>query len=132
MGRPQRRIERRTVNVTAENRQILVVGPSWVGDMMMAQALFVRLSEREPGVAIDVLAPAWSAGLVARMPQVRRCIQAPFAHGQLAFTQRQALGRSLRSVGYQQAIVLPGSWKSALVPFAAGVPRRTGFRRGCP
>lgn len=117
------------VNAASHSRQVLVVGPSWVGDMMMAQALFLRLAEREPGIAIDVLAPAWSAGLLGRMPQVRRCIPAPFAHGQWAYGERRSLGHSLRAVGYQQAIVLPGSWKAALVPYFAQIPRRTGFRR---
>ena len=38
----------------------LIVGPSWVGDMVMAQALFIFLKERNPDNVIDVLAPAWS------------------------------------------------------------------------
>ena len=34
----------------------------------------------------------------------------------------------MRREGYTHAIVLPRSWKSALVPFFAGVPVRTGYR----
>lgn len=107
---------------------ILVVGPAWVGDMVMAQSLFKRLRERDPTVPIDVLAPGWSLPLIARMPEVRAGIEMPLGHGALGFGVRHALGKSLRDRRYAQAIVLPGSWKSALVPFFADIPRRTGFR----
>jgi len=108
---------------------ILVVGPAWVGDMVMAQALFMRLKERHPDAAIDVLAPLWSLPVLERMPEVRRGIALPLGHGEFGFMARRALGRSLRAQEYARAIVLPGSWKSALVPFFAGIPIRSGYRR---
>ncbi|MDR3416336.1 MAG: lipopolysaccharide heptosyltransferase II [Nevskia sp.] len=108
---------------------ILVVGPSWVGDMVMAQALFARLRQRSPQAAIDVLAPGWSLPILARMPEVRAGIELPAGHGQLGLGLRRRIGRALRGKAYAQAIVLPGSWKSALVPYFAGIPRRTGYRR---
>ncbi len=105
---------------------ILVAGPGWVGDMVMAQSLFQALRRRQPQVQIDVLAPAWSLPLLTHMPQVRNGICLPFVHGQSGLRQRWALGRSLRDE-YDQAIVLPNSWKSALVPWAARIPQRTGW-----
>lgn len=112
----------------AEAPSILVIGPAWVGDMVMAQCLFAALKERWPDAAIDVLAPAWAKPLVARMPQVREGLEAPFARGRLALAARRRLGRALAG-RYDRAYVLPGSWKSALVPFFAGIPVRTGHRR---
>lgn len=110
---------------TAE--RILVVGPSWVGDMMMAQSLFILLKQQQPDCRIDVLAPAWSLPLLAHMPEVSEGIVSPFKHGQAALWQRCKLGRTLRERHYTQAIILPNSLKSALVSFCAGIPRRTGF-----
>ncbi|WP_416885481.1 lipopolysaccharide heptosyltransferase II [Marinospirillum sp.] len=107
--------------------KILVVGPSWVGDMVMAQTLFKLLQQRYPHSQIDVLAPAWSHPILARMPEVTQAITLPLGHGQLGLKSRWQLGRQLKQEGYTQAIVLPRSWKSALVPFAAGIPRRIGF-----
>jgi len=107
---------------------ILIIGPSWVGDMVMAQVLFRLLKQQHPNVAIDVLAPAWSRPLLVRMPEVRRAIDLPFGHGAFSFWQRRALGQTLRDAHYDQAIVLPNSWKSALVPFFADIPLRTGWR----
>jgi heptosyltransferase-2 len=88
----------------------------------MAQPLLARL----PG-EIDVIAPEWVAPVLRRMPEVSAVIATPFTHGPLQLRERWALGRTLKRNGYSQALVLPNSWKSALVPFFAGIPRRTGY-----
>jgi heptosyltransferase II len=108
-------------------RKILVVGPAWVGDMVMAQSLFKLLRQQDAGCAIDVLAPAWSHPLLQRMPEVGQALALSLGHGQLGLATRWRLGKSLADRGYTQAIVLPRSWKAALVPFAAGIAQRTGF-----
>ncbi len=107
--------------------KILVVGPSWVGDMVMAHSLFQVLKQRHPGAAIDVLAPAWSNALTKRMPEIRRAITSPAGHGELGWRKRRAIGKALRAEAYDQAILLPNSLKSALIPWFARIPRRTGF-----
>lgn len=113
--------------MTKEKRKILVIGPSWVGDMVMAQSLFMSL-KANGDCEIDVLAPAWSLPILARMPEVRHGINMPLGHGQLSLSTRRRLGKMLFHEGYCQSIVLPGSFKSALVPFFANIPQRTGFR----
>jgi heptosyltransferase-2 len=115
------------VNGTTSGQNVLVVGPSWIGDMMMAQSMFKLLKARDPSCRIDVLAPEWSSPLLARMPEVENTIVSPFQHGQLLLSERLQLGKSLRHNQYTRAIVLPNSLKSALVPFAARIPRRSGF-----
>jgi heptosyltransferase-2 len=107
--------------------RFLVVAPNWIGDALMAQPLFARLHEKIPGLRLDVLAPEWVAPVVRRMPEVDETIAVPFRHRALQLAQRWKTGRELRARGYQQAIVLPNTWKSALVPFFAGIPRRTGY-----
>lgn len=108
--------------------KFLIVGPAWVGDMVMAQSLFKTLRRHFLDSVIDVLAPAWSAPLVSRMPEVRRHVELPVGHGEVGWAARRRLGRSLRDEKYSQAIVLPRSFKAALVPFFARIPRRTGYR----
>lgn len=110
---------------TAE--RILIVGPTWVGDMMMSHTLYQLLKQKKPDCHIDVLAPAWSEALLERMPEVDGRLASPFKRGQWGFRERLAFGRSLRDRGYTQAIVLPNSWKSALVPYVAKIPQRTGW-----
>lgn len=109
-------------------RRVLVAGPAWVGDMVMAQSLLKALRQRDPAIELDVLAPAWSMPLVERMPEVRHGIELPSRHGELGWGMRRALGHSLRKEAYDQAIVLPRSVKAALVPRFARIPVRTGYR----
>lgn len=107
---------------------ILVVGPSWVGDTVISQVLLQLLKQQQPAANIDYLAPPWTLPLLKRMPEVRQGILNPFGHGALQFGARHRLGLELRTGHYDQALVLPNSWKSALPPWSAGIPLRTGFR----
>ncbi|MEE8059199.1 MAG: lipopolysaccharide heptosyltransferase II [Pseudomonadales bacterium] len=110
-----------------ENK-ILIVGPSWVGDMVMAQSLFIALKQQHPECIIDVLVPGWSLPILQRMPEVRRGISMPVGHGKLELAMRYRLGKSLQPEKYTQSILLPNSLKSALVPLFANIPKRTGWR----
>ena len=107
--------------------RLLVVAPNWIGDALMAQPLLARLRARLPQARIDVLAPAWVAAVLRRMPEVAGVIETPFAHGRLALRERWRLGRTLKALGYQQAIVLANTWKSALLPFFADIQIRSGY-----
>ncbi len=95
---------------------ILIIGPSWVGDMVMAQTLFICLQQQHPGCSIDVLAPDWSRPILQRMPQVRQALSFPLGHGALDLAARRKIGKQLKGQ-YDQAILLPNSLKSALTPF---------------
>jgi heptosyltransferase II len=108
-------------------QKILVLGPAWVGDMVLAQSLFKTLKTNNPNCTIDVAAPAWTLPLLERMPEVSGKIALPFKHGELAFWQRIKFGKSLKKGGYTQSIILTNSFKSALLPWAAGIKKRTGF-----
>jgi heptosyltransferase-2 len=99
--------------------------------MVMAQSLFMLMKKTEPDCHIDVLAPAWTFSLLDRMPEVAQAIAMPLTHGQFGLTDRIKLGRQLKAKTYDQAIVLPNSWKSALIPFFAAIPLRTGYIGEC-
>jgi heptosyltransferase-2 len=119
-------LEFETRNSKSETR-FLIVGPSWIGDMVLAQSLFKLLKQRHPDSRLEVLAPAWTLPLLARMPEVDDSMALPFGHGELRLGARLRLGRGLRGRNYDRAIVLPNSLKSAIVPFAARARKRTGF-----
>lgn len=109
-------------------RRYLIVGPSWIGDMVMAQSLFITLKQQYPDCLIDVLAPEWSLPVLKRMPEVNEGISADVKHGEFSFFKRKALGIELRARQYSHAIVIPRSWKSAIIPYFANIPVRTGYR----
>jgi heptosyltransferase II len=97
----------------------------------MAQPLLARLRASRPegpgATRIEVLAPPWVAPVARRMSEVDEVIEADLRHGALQPAERWRLGRRLRERAYDLAVVLPNSWKSALVPFFAGIPLRAGY-----
>ncbi|MFG6668118.1 lipopolysaccharide heptosyltransferase II [Halomonas sp. HNIBRBA4712] len=106
--------------------RLLVVGPSWVGDMVMAQSLFITLKARHPQATLGVVAPAWSQPILERMPQVDEVLPLAVGHGEFGLKSRRALAAKLKG-RFDRAIVLPRSWKAALIPFLARIPERVGF-----
>jgi len=106
---------------------ILIIGPSWVGDMMMSHSLYQQLKLQSPHCQIDVMAPNWCKPLLARMPEVRHAIEMPLGHGKFALCERYRLGKALRNQ-YDIAIVLPNSLKSAFIPAFAKIAVRRGWK----
>lgn len=106
----------------------LIIAPAWVGDMVMAQSLFKLLKQNQPDLILDVVAPPSTFALASRMPEIRQAFKLAAGHGGLQFKERYELGKRLQAEQYDQALVLPNSWKSALVPFFAKVSKRTGWR----
>lgn len=106
--------------------RILIVAPAWIGDAVLAQPLFARLKRRHPGIALTALAPPWVLPVLRRMPEVDDVIENPFDHGTLGVAERRRFAKTLTG-RYDHAIVLPNSFKSALIPFFAGIALRTGY-----
>ena len=109
-------------------KRILVILPQWLGDMIMAHTLVRLLKQRHPDIPIDVVAAPWAEPLVARMPEVTQGYRLPIVHGSLGLRTRWRLAQVLRRQDYSQGIVLPNSYKSALLLLLAGIPHRTGWR----
>jgi heptosyltransferase II len=113
--------------MSTSNQRILIVSPSWVGDMVMSQTLYSLLKSQDDSVQIDVMAPAASKPLVSRMPDVSQSVLFDVDHGEIRIGYRRRFARALRANRYDRAIVLPNSLKSALVPYFARIPQRTGY-----
>jgi heptosyltransferase-2 len=108
------------------NKKILVVGPSWLGDLVMAQTT-LKILKTNGASQIDLLAPKWCLDVARCMPEIDNLIESNLEHGELGIAKRYKLGKKLQKSNYDQAIVLPNSFKSALVPFFAKIPMRTGY-----
>ena len=96
--------------------------------MIMAQSLFMTLKRHHAESYLTVLAPPATLPVLNRMPEVDLGIRAEFTHGKIDFAERWRVARQLRALNFDQAIILPGSIKSALAPWLAKIPQRTGFR----
>jgi lipopolysaccharide heptosyltransferase II len=107
--------------------RLLIVSPAWIGDIVVSQTLFKQCRALNSARAIDVIAPDWAAPLLEAMPEVSRIIPLQTKHGELDLYKRYRLAKQLQQTDYQQAIVVPRSWKSALIPYWAKIPKRTGW-----
>jgi heptosyltransferase-2 len=99
----------------------------WVGDFIRCHSVVRVLRERFPDRPVDMLATTLCAPLVDYMPGVRRAVVVDLPRKRLAFAQHRALAGRLKKEGYGTALVMPKTWKSALAPFLAGIPERTGL-----
>src|ERR1700682_2862692 len=109
------------------SERILIVAPSWVGDAILSEPLVAVLREPLEEPSVDVLAPPWCAPIYQRMRGIRNVIENPVGHRELALAKRRALAKTLRQHAYTRAFILPNSFKSALIPWLAGIPRRIGY-----
>ena len=107
--------------------RILIVAPSWVGDAILSEPLVAVLREPLGEPIVDVLAPPWCAAVYARMRGIGHIVENPLGHGELGLGRRRALAREIRARAYTRAFILPNSFKSALIPWFAGIPRRIGY-----
>lgn len=105
----------------------LIIAPSWVGDMVMSQSLYRYLKQLDPTCIIDIAAPKHCCELAKFMPEINEAFEIGFKHGEFGFTARKQKALEFKHKGYTDAIVLPNSWKSALIPFFANIKKRTGW-----
>jgi len=108
--------------------RILIVAPSWVGDAILSEPLVALLRDPFEDPIVDVLVHSWCAPVYERMRGIRRIIENPIGHGRLDLAGRRKLARELKGEGYTHSFVLPNSWKSALVPYLARIPKRVGYK----
>ena len=102
----------------------LLIAPQWIGDAVMTEPLLRCLHAR--GERITVGALPWVAPVYRAMACVERVIEFPFAHGGLQWAERRTLAHQLRGQ-FDRAVVCPNSFKSALIPWWAGIPVRVGY-----
>lgn len=102
--------------------RLLVVGPNWLGDGIMAMPALQVLRERlHPEAVLDLAVKPGQAGLWAMHSAPGSVHPFPAATRHLLQTVR-----TLKSRAYTHAIFLPNSFRSALAPALSGIPVRRG------
>jgi heptosyltransferase-2 len=110
-----------------DRRPILIVPYMWIGDFVRGHSVVRLLRARFPDSPIDMLTTTMDAPLLDYMPGVRKGIVWDLPRKRLALAQHRALAEKIRPEGYGRVLVMPRTWKSALAPWLAGIPERTGF-----
>ena len=106
-------------------KKLLIIPQNWLGDIVMSQTLLKRVKSENPNTTIDVLVNSQFKSLVERMPETNKAIILNCAHKELGFFKRLSLAKKIKG-NYDQSIVLSRSIKSALIPYLAKIPIRTG------
>lgn len=107
---------------------ILIIAPNWIGDAVMTQPLLARIKALYPDSTIDVLASTWVSPIYRACSEVNQVIEAQFEHKQLQWGLRKQLAKQIEQKQYQACLVLPNSFKSALIPWLANIPLRIAYR----
>ncbi len=100
---------------------ILIVSPNWLGDAVMAMPAVKQFSIKNPGAVIVMLAKPSVAALWRMHDSVDEILE--LAGGNAATF---AMARLLSAPKIGQAFILPNSFRSALIPFLALIPKRRG------
>src|SRR3954466_8319130 len=120
-------IHKAAIQAPDDSRPILVVPYMWIGDFVRGHTVVRVLKQRWPNRPVDLLATSLCAPLVDYMPGIRSGIVWDLPRSRLAIAKQRALAAQLRERNYGTALVLPGTWKSAIAPALAGIPERVGF-----
>src|SRR5262245_14209217 len=110
-----------------DTRPILIVPYMWIGDFVRCHTAVRVLAARFPARAIDMLTTTRTLPLIDYMPGVRKGMVSDLPRGRLALARQWALAAQLRAEDYGSVVIMPRTWKSALAPYLAGIPERTGF-----
>lgn len=101
--------------------RVLICGVNWLGDSVMTMPAVRAFRKARPSAEVVILVKPWLAPVWRMQPAVDVIVDFPPG---LAGVWGAA--RALSAEGCKTAYVFPNSFRSALVPFLAGVPERIG------
>src|SRR5678815_5628747 len=104
--------------------KILMRGPNWVGDAVLAIPAMKAIREQFPDAEITLLVRPWVAGLFTAAPFIDKVWREEKPSGLGDWTR---IARDMRAREFDLALLLPNSFESALMTFLGGVPQRIGY-----
>ena len=109
------------------NNKVLVVAPAWIGDLIISSAFINALKKSHRDLQIDLLVNENLSDIAMLFPNVTNIIISKTTHGKLSFFYRLQLGFKLRRNNYSKSYILTNSFKSAIIPFIAGIKDRISY-----
>src|SRR5436309_9253514 len=104
--------------------KILIRGPNWVGDAVLAIPAMKAVRALFPDAEITLLVRPFVAGLYAAAPFIDK-VWSEAKPSRL--TDWIRITRDIRNRQFDMALLLPNSFESALMMLLAGVPQRVGY-----
>ncbi len=107
-----------------EAEKILIRGPNWVGDAVLAIPAMKAVRGHFPEAEITLMVRPWVSGLFSAAPFIDHVWNEKKPSSVADWTR---LMREIRRRGFDLALLFPNSFESALMMFLGGVPRRVGY-----
>jgi heptosyltransferase-2 len=120
-------LDKMNPNLDYSTAPTLIVSYVWIGDFVRCHSIVRLLRQMAPDRPVDIVSSTLCAPLADYMPGLRQAIVFDLPRRRLALSRHRELAVRLRREHYGQAIMMLRTWKSALAPTLAGIPRRTGF-----
>jgi heptosyltransferase II len=105
-------------------KKILIRGPNWVGDAVLAIPAMKAVRARFPEADITLLVRPWVAGVFRSVPFIDHLWSEPRPSG---LAEWMRITKSIRKRRFDLAILFPNSFESAVMIFLGGVPQRIGY-----
>ena len=109
---------------TTKVEKILIRGPNWVGDAVLAIPAMKAIRARFPGAEITLLVRPWVAGLFSSAPYIDKVWT---ENKPKTLTSWIRITRDIRKREFDLSLLLPNSFESALMMFIGGVRHRVGY-----
>ena len=105
-------------------KKILMRGPNWVGDSILAIPAMKAIRTRFPDAEITLLVRPWVAGVFKAAPFIDRLWTEPRPAG---IGDWMRITGGIRRNRYDMALLFPNSFESAAMIFLGRVPQRVGY-----
>lgn len=108
------------------SRRVLIVCPSWLGDIILLQSLLQLIKSRDSSQQIDVIGPASAQSLLGRMGEITNTWTLPNPQVKSGVSEFVQIVAKIKQQHYSQAITLSQNTQAHLILFLARIPHRTG------
>ena len=105
-------------------KKILIRGPNWVGDSILAIPAMKAVRARFPDAEITLLVRPWVAGVFKAAPFIDHLWSEPRPAG---ISEWIRITSSSRKRAFDLALLFPNSFESAAMIFLGRVPQRVGY-----
>ena len=113
----------------SSKEKFLIIAPSWIGDLIISQSLLKYLKKEYPNCQIDMIVRPELTNLAKMMPEVKNIYPLDIKHKEFGLIKRHILAKEIKKHLYSTSIILPNSFKSAIIPWLANIPIRIGYNR---
>src|SRR5262245_19703545 len=105
-------------------KKILIRGPNWVGDSVLAIPAMKAVRARYPEAEITLLVRPWVAGVFKDAPFIDHLWSEPRPSG---LGEWMRITSDIRKRRFDLALLFPNSFESAVMTFLGRVPQRIGY-----